>query len=349
MRDVLRPVYGFFLFVLLPVLAAAQMDSLSNKEFIFKEGKYFPQCHASTLLHLRNGQFLAAWFAGKEEKNDDVGIWLSRRVKGKWDAPKQVAKIRDDPHWNPVLFQSPEGRIYLYFKVGKQIPRWETWVQYSDDLGKTWSTATELVAGDKGGRGPVKNKPIILSDGTWLSGSSHEENGEHAFVDRSTDGGKTWTATPYLIPGDSALVNQRLIQPTLWESAPGQVHMLIRSSIGVICRSDSKDYGRTWSPVYPTSVGNPNSGIDLTKLPDGRLVLAYNPDNKDEGDRAPILLAISSDNGKTWPKKILVENGPPQDEFSYPAIICFGNSIALTYTWQRRNIRFWTGKISSLK
>jgi predicted neuraminidase len=125
--------------------------------------------------------------------------------------------------------------------------------------------------------------------------------------------------------------------------------MLIRSSIGAICRSDSKDYGRTWSPVYATILGNPNSGIDLTKLPDGRLVLAYNPDNKDEGDRAPLLLAISSDNGKTWPKKILIENGPPQDEFSYPAVICFGDSIALTYTWQRRNIRFWTGKISSLK
>ncbi len=348
MLNSFRRLTGFFVFIL-PLFAMAQLDSLPNKEFIFKQGKYFPQCHASTVIHLANGQFLVAWFAGSYEKHDDVGIWLSRQTKGKWDAPKEVAKIREEPHWNPVLFQAPGGRIYLYFKVGKQIPTWESWVQYSDDLGKTWSTAYELVSGDRGGRGPVKNKPIILSDGTWLAGASHEENGEHAFVDRSTDGGKTWTATPYLVNGDSALVNQRLIQPTLWESAPGQVHMLLRSSIGVICRSDSKDGGLTWSPVYKTSLGNPNSGIDLVKMPDGRLVLAYNPDTKDEGDRAPLLLAFSTDNGATWPIKILVENGPPEDEFSYPAIISFGDSIALTYTWQRRNMRFWTGSLKTLK
>lgn len=319
------------------------------KEFIFGKDPGFAQCHASTVVHLKSGEFAAAWFGGTHEKHDDVGIWFTRRVKGRWEAPRQVAKLRNNAHWNPVLFEAPSGRLYLYFKVGKEIPRWETWVQTSDDGGRSWSAATELVAGDHGGRGPVKNKPIILSDGTWLAGASHEENGFHVFLDRSTDQGKTWTATPYLSQGDTALNNQLLIQPTLWESAPGMVHMLLRSSIGRICRSDSKDGGRTWSPVYTTSLPNPNSGIDLTRLPDGRLVLAYNPDSKNWGSRAPLLLAVSSDNGLTWPKQLMLEAGKGEDEFSYPAVISYGDSIAVTYTWQRRNIRFWNGSVNDIR
>jgi predicted neuraminidase len=319
------------------------------KEFIFNGDPGFRQCHASTVLHLKDGTLLAAWFGGTEEKNDDVGIWLSRRVHGQWEKPAQVAKIRHDAHWNPVLFQSPQGKIFLFFKVGKEIPRWETWIQTSDDEGKTWSQAYEMVSGDHGGRGPVKNKPIILSDGTWLAGSSHEENGYHVFLDRSNDEGKTWTATPYLQLGDSALVNQELIQPSLWESAPGTVHMLLRSAIGSICRSDSRDYGKTWTPVYKTTLGNPNSGIDLVRTTDGTLILAYNPDPHNEGARAPLLLTVSHDNGNTWSTKIVLEEGQAHDEFSYPAVINFGDTIAVTYTWQRKNIGFWMGTVGDIE
>lgn len=322
---------------------ATNSGNLPIKEFVFGNNHSFKQCHASTLLHLKNGMFLSAWFGGTEEKNDDVGIWFSRRVNGQWEAPREVAKINNDAHWNPVLFQSPTGKIFLFFKVGKEIDSWETWVQTSTDDGTTWSVANEFVKGDKGGRGPVKDKPIILSDGSWLAGASHEANGYHVFVDRSIDSGKTWTATPYLPIGDTSLLNQELIQPTLWESAPGQIHLLLRSSEGCICRSDSKDYGNTWAPVYKTTLPNPNSGIDLTQLAGNMLVLAYNPDNKNDGDRAPLLLAISYDNGNTWPQQLNIENGKGDDEFSYPAIISFGDTVALTYTWQRKNIAYWMG------
>ena len=41
--------------------------------------------------------------------------------------------------------------------------------------------------GDRGGRGPVKNKVIVLSDGTWLAGASLEPDAWDVFVDRSGD------------------------------------------------------------------------------------------------------------------------------------------------------------------
>ena len=114
---------------------------------------------------------------------------------------------------------------------------------------------------------------------------------------------------PYLQIDRKEITGKGIIQPTLWESEPGQVHAFLRSTAGVICRSDSKDYGKTWSPVYKTSLPNPNSGIDVAKLSDGTLVLAYNPTTKDWGSRGKLALAISFDNGKTWPKKIDLEDG----------------------------------------
>jgi predicted neuraminidase len=324
--------------------ADANKDSvvIISHEFVFAKNQPFIQCHASTVLHAPDGNFLIAWFGGTHEKHDDVGIWLTKGKPGRWSKPVEIAKLREDPHWNPVLFRRADGTIILYFKVGKTIDHWETWYKTSSDNGETWTDAKELVEGDKGGRGPVRNKPIILSDGTWLAPASDEKKGVwNAFVDRSEDGGNTWTASPFFVVNRDSIPEEGVIQPTLWESSPGNVHALLRSSAGVICRSDSKDYGKTWSTVYKTTLPNPNSGIDLTKFEDGTLALVYNRDGKNWGARRPIAVAISTDNGKTWPTSVDLETGNGEDEFSYPSIIHTGDTIALTYTWKRESIAFW--------
>lgn len=319
-------------------------DSLTviSSGFVFDEGQPFPQCHASSVVYTSDGNFLVAWFGGTHEKHDDVGIWLSKGKPGAWTKPVEIAKLREEPHWNPVLFQSTDGTIILYFKVGKTIDHWETWYKLSTDNGETWTEASELVTGDKGGRGPVRNKPIILSNGTWLAPASNENNGVwNAFVDRSEDQGKTWSVSSFFSVNRDSIPAEGIIQPALWESSDGHVHALLRSSAGVICRSDSRDYGKTWSPVYKTDLPNPNSGIDLTKLDDATLVLAYNRDGKNWGERRPIALAISKDNGVTWPTSMDLETGKEGDEFSYPSIIHVGDTIAVTYTWKRERIAFW--------
>ncbi|GAA5224735.1 sialidase family protein [Membranihabitans marinus] len=319
-----------------------------EKDFVFEQNKSFAQCHASTLARMDNGQYIVSWFGGTEEKNDDVGIWISIGEPGQWSDPLEVMKIREDPHWNPVLFTKPDGSIILYFKVGKEIPTWETWYTVSKDHGKTWSEAKELVPGDRGGRGPVKNKIIVLSNGDWLAPASHEEGQWDSFVDISKDEGETWTMTPYIEMDREIFKWKGSIQPTLWESSPGQVHMLVRTGDGVIGRADSKDYGATWTPIYKTDLPNPNSGIDLVKVEDGRLVLLYNPDDKNWGDRAPLTMAVSEDNGKTWPHKWNIETGVPDDEFSYPSIVAWGNNVAAVYTWQREKVAFWHGSVDDI-
>jgi len=306
----------------------------------------FAQGHASTLVKASGSTYLVAWFGGTHEKHPDVGIWLSRGDGKQWSAPVEIAKVREDAHWNPVLFKASDKEIILYFKVGSTIDEWETWFMTSADLGKTWSTPRELVPGDHGGRGPVRNKPIRLSNGVLIAGASNEKDKVwNAFVDRSEDQGKTWKSSAYLELDRKEIDGEGIIQPTLWESSPGEVHMLLRSSSGFICRSDSKDFGKTWSQVYKTSLPNPNSGIDLVKLSDGKLALVYNPDNKNWGDRSPIKLAISADNGVTWPTQVDIEAGAKEDEYSYPAIVASGDTVSVTYTWKRQNIAFWQAVI----
>jgi hypothetical protein len=57
--------------------------------------------------------------------------------------------------------------------VGNDIPTWQTYVTSSLDEGQTWLPPRQLVEGDKGGRGCVKNKPLLL-DTTIICGASTE-------------------------------------------------------------------------------------------------------------------------------------------------------------------------------
>ncbi len=315
-----------------------------KKEFIFEQPQPFANCHAATLVQAKNGDFVVAWFGGTREKNPDVGIWMSRRLNGKWLPPYEVVKTPGTANWNPVLYCKPDGRILLFYKAGQDIYFWKTFIMSSKDNGATWTLPEELVPGDEsGGRGPVKNKPVLLSNGTLIAGASTEFDGIwEAFVDLSSDGGATWQRSRNIPIDRKKTPGAGIIQPTIWESSPGNVHMLLRSGCGFICRSDSNDFGRTWKPVYTISLPNNNSGIDLVRLDDGTLVLAANPisdSNGSEDNRTVLSLFKSTDNSESWSKLTDLEH-EKDGEFSYPAIISTKEGIATAYTWKRESIAF---------
>lgn len=332
-----------------------------TQEFVTPEERPFESCHASTLLTLKDGGLLAAWFGGSWEKNPDTAVWVSRRRNGVWEPPRVAADIRGVPIWNPVLFRRADGSIRLFFKAGHEIAAWKTWYADSRDEGDTFTAPAELVPGDaSGGRGPVKNKPLRLRDGTVLAPASVEADGLwDAFVDISTDDGARWEKSapvpvrrvllrqgvdPQVIhqPYDPhRLFGAGMIQPALWEDRDG-VHMLCRTTSSRIFRSDSADGGRTWSLARDTGLPNNNSGIDLCALPDGTLLLAYNPRENlpgfHKGPRTPLSVALSADGGRSFEPLLTLEDGA--GNYSYPAIIAEGNRVMITYTWNRERIRF---------
>ncbi len=317
--------------------------------FVYGDDRPFEQCHASTIAQV-GGVLVFAWFGGDREKADNVGIWYSRFADGSWSEPKVAAKIPDArsgkeaPHWNPVLF-CPDGEtLHLFFKVGPEIGTWQQHWMTSEDAGQTWSEPQQLVEGDEGGRGPVRCKPVVLSNGWWIAGSSTEEDGWMPFADISKDQGETWERSDDFGFDRKRTRIQGAIQPALWESEPGHVHALMRTSAGVVARSDSTDYVQTWTEVDRTTLPNNNSGIDTALLPDGRLFLIYNPVNRNWGPRTPLTLAVSEDNGRTWTNLAHLEDDPDRDsEYSYPAMIASddGNTLLISYTWNRDKVRAW--------
>jgi predicted neuraminidase len=298
--------------------------------FIFEKAP-FASCHASTIVEVEPGRFLAAWFGGKAEGAADVKIWLARFDGATWSPPEAAAEEPGFPCWNPVLFKSRSQVLFLFYKAGRDPMSWSGYGRRSTDRGKTWEKAEQFPAGLLG---PIKNKPIQRADGTILAGTSVESHRAWAcWLERSTDDGKTWRRFgPITVPGHP----YGIIQPTLFETADKILVAFCRSrGLGAICRAESKDGGETWSPARPTELPNPNSGIDLVRTRQGELYLAYNPTKR---GRSPLKIAHSADDGKTWKDVATLEDQP--GEFSYPAIIqAEDGRLHVTYTWNRRHIK----------
>ena len=310
--------------------ACAADPGIISEEFIFEKAP-FPSCHASTLVETKSG-LVAAWFGGKHEKDPSVGIWLSRHLDGKWTEPIEAATGEQPgkdrlPCWNPVLFRPKDGPLLLFYKVGPDPSKWWGMLKTSHDLGKTWSDAHRLPDGIIG---PVKNKPVQLSNGDILAGSSTEHDGWRVHFERSTDGGKTWTATEP--------INKRkdlgTIQPSILIHKDGKLQAVGRTRNRKVFESWSEDGGKCWTSPTATELPNPNSGTDALTLADGRHLLVY---NHTPFGRSPLNVAVSED-GKTWKAAAVLENGP--GEFSYPAVIQTGDKMVhICYTWKRQRIK----------
>ena len=308
----------------------SKQPGIVKMEFIFEKAP-FAQCHASTIVEMKKG-LVAAWFGGKHESNPDVGIWLSRKKGKKWTDPVEVANgVQHDrkryPCWNPVLFQPKKGPLLLFYKVGPSPSSWWGMLMTSKNGGKSWSLPRRL---PEDILGPVKNKPILLSDGVLLCGSSTEHKGWRVHFERTDDLGKNWEFIPAIHDGKEF----GAIQPTLLTYADGRIQALCRSGQKRITESWSSDRGRTWSKMVATSLPNPNAGIDGVTLRDGRQLLVY---NHTSDDRSPLNLAVSKD-GKVWKAALVLENEP--GEYSYPAVIQTSDGkVHTTYTWKRRKVK----------
>lgn len=301
-------------------------------EFVFEDPP-FRSCHASTIVETSSG-LVAAWFGGSSEGNLDVGIWVSRHDGQSWSNPVEVANGVNDkerlryPCWNPVLFQPKIGPLLLFYKVGTSPSTWWGMFMKSSDDGRGWSEPKRL---PNKILGPIRNKPVELSDGVLLSGSSTEDAGWRVHVERGRTSGEGWSRTGPL----NGAMEYSAIQPTILAHRANEIQILCRTKQRRITECWSKDGGLSWSRMRATELPNPNSGIDAVLLRDGRSLLVYNHTYQGRG----VLNVALSPEGRRWYAALVLENEKGA-EFSYPAVIQTRDGLVhITYTWERERIK----------
>ena len=251
--------------------------------------------------------------------------------------------------WNPVLFEMPNGELWLFFKIGSSVGDWTGWLTKSKDGGKTWSDKEPLPF-DSDGRaflGPIKNKPELI-DGRLLCGSSTEDNGWRFHMEILDLKTRQWK----YIPVESTVATKTddtkqhpidCIQPSILKLKDGRLMVMMRTHNARLAKSYSSDGGQTWTPVELSDVENNQSGTDAVTMQDGRHVLIYNnfetlPMTK-KGPRTPCSIALSDD-GTHWHHALTLEDSPI-DQYSYPAIIQGKDgSLHCLYTWRRQRVAY---------
>jgi predicted neuraminidase len=300
--------------------------------------------HPACLTELRNGDLYLVYYGGAGEYAVDTSVFGSRLRKGSttWSAPVSVAHDPFRSLGNAVIWQAPDGVVWVFYVV-RFGDTWSTsriQAKVSRDNAETWSDAF-MVSIDEGMM--VRNRPIVLSSGDYLLPVYHETGHDTEMVapdstslflryDLKT---RQWTPTGHI---KSRTGN---IQPAVVELTPGHLIAYCRrggdykpTKEGFIVRAESHDGGTTWSEGQNSAFPNPNSAIEFLKLTSGALLLVFNDSMT---SRTPLTAALSTDGDKTYPHRRNITEG--RNSFAYPiGFQAADGRIHIVYTSDQRTV-----------
>lgn len=346
------------------------------------------QNHAANLCWLPDGTLACVWFGGTMEGMGDISVWMSRLPADAdhWTPAERLSDRADRSEQNPILFVAPDGEVWLFHtsQPGGRQDACEIHFRRSQDGGATFGDPLRL--GDFTGVF-VRQPPCIGPNGEWLlpgfrcvtppegrwTGSL-----DTAVILVSRDSGANWSAVE--VPDSLGAVHMNPISPQ-----DGVLPAFYRDRFaGQVRRSLSLDGGLSWLKPADTDLPNNNSSIQAIRLADGRVALVGNPVNAEMSDqrreslydeieddadtpaggtkgtggaiwgvpRAPLVLALSQDNGATFPRIRRIEEGSGycltnnsrdglNKEYSYPSIVAGSDgTLHIAYTYHRRAIKY---------
>lgn len=321
------------------ILADLQIERIFGPET--PSGRYK---HASSITELDNGDLLLAFYGGSGEYESETAVFGARLARGsdRWSNPAVLATSPMVAMGNPVIWQAPDGRTWLFFVV-RPGPTWSTsriGAKISEDRGHTWSD-TFMVTYDEGTM--VRSRPVALADGHYLLPIYHETGANPDWTAPDTSSiflrfdpeTREWSRSN---PVYSRMGN---LQAAVVELAPGHLLALCRrggdyepGNDGYVVRTESRDAGKTWTPGVETEFPNPNAAVELIKLRSGTLLFVY---NHSMDERSPLRAVASTDGGRTWPRQLDLASGA--GSFSYPTAIQTTNGrVHVTFTSDDRTV-----------
>jgi predicted neuraminidase len=336
----------FFVISLAPLLCLSSLMAadLEIHRLFGPETPTGPYKHPACMTELDNGDLYLVYYGGQGEYANDTAVFGSRLKKGEsaWSAPEVVAHDPFRSVGNGVVWQAPDGLVWLFYVV-RYGDTWSTSrVQFkvSSDRAETWSDASVLTL-EEGMM--VRNRPIVLANGEYLLPLYKETGGDTESVGpdstslffRFDPKTRAW--------GESGRIRSAKgnIQPAVVQLDEKTLIAYCRrgggyrpDETGFIVRSESHDGGRTWGEGKDSAFANPNAAVDFLKLESGHLLLVY---NDSQHGRSPLTVALSADGDKTWPHRRNLAEGP--GDFAYPiAFQARDGRIHVVYTSDGRKV-----------
>lgn len=337
-------------------------EDKSGGEFavdVFPATEANPRYSEGSVIVLRDGRLLYATteFSGSSsdfakaqiiavESSDDGRTWSEPRVLQENIGQNNVMSVtlkRLDPN---AVFDGPIGFFHL---VKNSMTDLHVYLRISNDEGATFGEPIHVTPTP--GYHVLNNDRItVLPSGRIIAPVSSTENvdkGGHftcsCFI--SDDGGKTWRQSK-----DTIDYGKRgAMEPEVIQLKDGRLLMHIRTQLGHIAVSESKDDGETWSEAKSWGVTAPEAPSTLRRIPStGDLLLVWNPSIRDGeshgGHRTPLAGAVSSDEGETWSDPVILEPDL-QKTYAYNSLIFHHGRAMMTYyvaplTWNPLSSRF---------
>ena len=250
---------------------------------------------AATEFQNSGSDFAKAHIVGRTSSDSGV-TWSDKRVLQKNTGGLNVMS---------VTLRRVGSRIALFYLQKNGFNDLDMYVRFSTDEAKSFGEPT-LVTGDPGYHVVNNDRVTQLSSGRLLvpAASTADVKSVNHFVSHcyiSDDGGQTWRNGK----GHVDAPKRGAMEPEVVELSDGRVLMIVRTQLGFIGKSYSKDGGETWSKMESLGVKAPEAPSTLRRIPStGDLVLIWNDTFKEGaghgGKRTPLTAAISRDDGATW-------------------------------------------------
>ncbi|MGE3313843.1 MAG: exo-alpha-sialidase [Planctomycetaceae bacterium] len=316
-----------------------------------------PRYSEGSMIVLSDGSLLYATteFIGSESdfakariiartSRDGGRIWSEPRVLQENVGQKNVMSVtlRRLPAGKPG-----EPRIGMFYLIKNEFNDLKVALRVSNDEAATFGEPT-IVTTEPGYHVLNNDRVTVLSSGRILVpvASTADVEKENHFLCRcwySDDGGASW----HQGQGTVDQPKRGAMEPEVIELKDGRVLMIIRTQLGYIAASESKDGGETWNEPKSWGVRSPESPATVRRIPaTGDLLLVWN-DTYDAaaghgGKRTPLTAAVSSDEGKTWSHIKPIETDK-NHTYAYTSLIFDQGRALLSYYVADEK----TGRISS--
>lgn len=306
------------------------------------------KAHSAALASLPDGRLVAVWYAGSGEGAADVGIFAATRDANRvWSQPR-VVFTRDQlvgamgrhlvSLGNPILLAGSAGRLGLLF-VTIGAGKWSgsslnlTW---SADGGETWGKVEKLTTNPVFNLASLpRNPPVDLIGGGWAVPVYEELLGNFPEILWLTPRGAGYASAVSRMAGGLAVMQPSVVAVT--DSDAVAFYRDVTKARRMFS-ARSSDAGRTWGAPEASDLPNPNAGVCVVRLADGRLLCAFNDTTKRIRDN--LRLAISTDDGRNW-RRIATLAEEDGQEFSYPYMLATEEGgVVMVYSSRRNRIRF---------